>query len=378
MARDKDLFMKILHIGNLKSGIDTYVRNTVAFAGKDFDFVIVNGGDDNCEPYIRHSKPLKQYSISMYRKLNLWNDIKAIIQAIIIIRKEKPDIVHCHSAKGGVIGRIAAFLTGKKSVYTAHAFSFLSSPSPKKQKFFLLLERIAKLNSILIGCSESERVLGMSKVGYTEKNAFAWNNAIPKINIEDIIDPGEKVKKENYLISIGRPSYQKNPLLMVEIMKRVHESMPDMKFYLVGVGFYAPMLEETKALVSDYGLDDFFIMKPWLTHAETLGYLKYAQLYVTTSLYEGLPIAVLEAMGMGKAVVASDVIGNNDCVKDNYNGKLIPMDADVFANVICEIMGDKTVKSQLEKNAMDYFESKFLINKRISELENIYSRCMRM
>lgn len=165
---------------------------------------------------------------------------------------------------------------------------------------------------------------------------------------------------------------------MVEIMKRVHESMPDMKFYLVGVGFYAPMLEETKALVSDYGLDDFFIMKPWLTHAETLGYLKYAQLYVTTSLYEGLPIAVLEAMGMGKAVVASDVIGNNDCVKDNYNGKLIPMDADVFANVICEIMGDKTVKSQLEKNAMDYFESKFLINKRISELENIYSLCMRM
>lgn len=366
--------MKILHIGNLKSGIDTYVRNTVALASDDFEFVIVNGADDNSEPYLRHGKPVRQYTIDMYRKLNPWKDLKAVIQAMRIIRKEKPDLVHCHSAKGGVIGRFAAFFTGRKSVYTAHAFSFLSAESAKKQKVFLALEKIAKLNSVLLGCSESERLLGLEKVGYTEKNAFAWNNAIPRIQDKDIQEPSEVIRHEKMVISIGRPSYQKNPLLMVEVMKRVHEKHPDVKFYLVGVGFYSPMLDETKALIHQYGMDDSFVMVPWLSHAETLGYLKYAQVYLTASLYEGLPIAVLEAMAMGKPIVSSDVIGNNDCVKDGENGYLLPMDADRMADAVCQLLDDEALHEKMGAASTKVFEREFLIDNRIGELENIYRK----
>lgn len=364
--------MKILHIGNLKSGIDTYVRNTVALAGDDFDFVIVSGADDNSEPYIRHGKPLPQYTIDMYRALNPYKDTKAVVQAIRIIRKEKPDLVHCHSAKGGVIGRIAAFLTGRKSVYTAHAFSFLSAETKKKQKVFLLLEKIAKLNSVLLGCSESERVLGMEKVGYGEKNAFAWNNAIPKVQDCDVIEPNEQIQHDRYIISIGRPSYQKNPLLMVEIMKRVHVRYPDIKFYLVGVGFYSPMLDETKRLISNYGLDDVIVLLPWLSHAETLGYLKHSLLYLTTSLYEGLPIAVLEAMALGKAVVASNVIGNRDCVRDGQNGWLLPLDATLFAEAIGRLLRDGEERERMGEKSRALFEEGFLITHRIQLLEGIY------
>lgn len=366
--------MKILHIGNLKSGIDTYVRNVVALASDEFDFVIASGADDNSEPYLRHGKPVRQYTIDMYRKLNPWKDVKAVIQAIRIIRKEKPDLVHCHSAKGGVIGRFAAFFTGRKSVYTAHAFSFLSAESAKKQKVFLTLEKMARLNSVLLGCSESERQLGMEKVGYTEKNAFAWNNAIPRILDKDIQEPNEAIRQEKTVISIGRPSYQKNPLLMAEVMRRVHEKHPDVKFYLVGVGFYSPMLDETKALIHQYGMDDCFVMVPWLSHAETLGYLKYAQVYLTTSLYEGLPIAVLEAMAMGKPVVSSDVIGNNDCVKDGENGYLLPMDADRMADAVCQLLGDEALREKMGMASTELFEREFLIDNRIGELENIYRK----
>ena len=366
--------MKILHVGNLKSGIDTYVRNTAALTSDDFKFVIVNGADDNSEPYMRHGEPLKQYSIDMYRKLNPLKDIKAVMQAIRIIKKEKPDLVHCHSAKGGVIGRFAAFFTGHKSVYTAHAFSFLSAESAKKQKVFLTLEKIAKLNSVLLGCSESERKLGIEKVGYTEKNAFAWNNAIPRIQEKDILEPDDTIRHEKYVISIGRPSYQKNPLLMVEVMKRVRERHPDVKFYLVGVGFYSPMLEETKALIHQYRMDDCFVMVPWLSHAETLGYLKYAQVYLTTSLYEGLPIAVLEAMAMGKPVVSSDVIGNNDCVKDGKNGYLLPMDTDRMSMAVSRLLEDETLREKMGKTSIEVFEREFLIDKRIKDLEIVYQK----
>lgn len=366
--------MKILHIGNLKSGIDTYVRNTAALAADDFEFVIVSGADDNSEPYIRHGKPLKQYTIDMYRALNPWKDMKAVAQAMRIIRKEKPDLVHCHSAKGGVIGRFAAFLTGKKSIYTAHAFSFLSAESDMKQKVFLCLEKIAKLNSVLLGCAESEKQLGIERVGYTEKNAYAWNNAISKIKDEDIQEPNEEIKGEKFVISIGRPSYQKNPLLMVETMKRVHEEHPDVKFYMVGVGFYSPMLDETKALIFKYGMEDCFILVPWLSHAETLGYLKYAQVYLTTSHYEGLPIAVLEAMAMGKAIVSSDVIGNRDCVKDGENGMLLPMDANKMADAVCRLLEDDSLREKMGEASLKLFEKDFLIDNRIGELEQIYRK----
>lgn len=368
---------KVLHLGNLKSGIDTYVRNTVSLASEDFEFAIVSGADDNSDPYLRHGKSLPQYTIDMYRALNPVKDIKAVWQAMKIINREKPDLVHCHSAKGGVIGRFAAFLTRTKSVYTAHAFSFLSAESNKKRNVFLFLEKIAKLNSVLIGCSESERELGLKVVGYPESKAFAWNNAIPSIKPEEIEDPKDLDTNERFIISIGRPSYQKNPLLMVETMKRVHKKHPHVKFYLIGVGFYSPMLDETKALVTKYGLDDCFIMLPWLSHAETLGYLKHAMFYLTTSLYEGLPIAVLEAMAMGKAIVSSDVIGNRDCVKNGYNGCLLPMDADRFAEECCRLIDNEEQRMIMEHNSKTYFKKSFFIDNRIKELENIYKKVLK-
>lgn len=380
--------MKILHIGNLKSGIDTYVRNTVALASDKFEFVIVNGADDNSKPYMRHGKQVKTYSIDMYRALNPVKDMKAVMQAIKIIKKEKPDLVHCHSAKGGVIGRFAAFFTGTKVVYTAHAFSFLSAESAKKKKVFLLLEKIAKLNSCLLACSGSERELGIKVVGFKVKKAFAWNNAVPDVDkgltrisqISRISSqknessdlPVPKVG-ERYITSIGRPSYQKNPLFMVEVAHGIHLKHPDIKFYLLGVGFYSPMLEDMKKLIHQYDMDDTFYLLPWLSHEETLNYVKGSMLYFMTSLYEGLPISVIEAMSLGKAIVASDVLGNKDCVKDGYNGYLLPLKEEVFVEKMNDLIENDEKRKEMEKNSRSYFESDFFIDNRIKALEEIYT-----
>lgn len=62
-----------------------------------------------------------------------------------------------------------------------------------------------------------------------------------------------------------------------------------------------------------------------------MGYVKNALFYLTTSRYEGLPLAVVETMSLGKCIVASDVLGNKDCVKDNYNGYLPPLQENLFA-----------------------------------------------
>ena len=163
-----------------------------------------------------------------------------MVQTVRIIKKEKPDVIHCHSAKGGMIGRIVGFVTNTPVFYTPHAFSFLFAESKKKSWGFLLLEKIARLNSRMLACSESEHELGIKVVGYKQERTFVWNNAIPAILFQDVKQPDGILPNERFIISIGRSSYPKNPLLMVETMKRVYEKHSDIHFYLVGVGFYSP------------------------------------------------------------------------------------------------------------------------------------------
>ena len=150
--------MKIMHIGQLIGGLDVYIRNSVAYLNDEFiDFVIIHGKDDKSRPVIRNNNIVKEYTVSLSRSLNFWKDLLCLIQVIKLIVKERPDKIHCHSAKGGMIGRVAGLLTQTKTFYTPHAFSFLSSSSKLKYKIFLFLERITRFNSYLLACSESER-----------------------------------------------------------------------------------------------------------------------------------------------------------------------------------------------------------------------------
>ncbi len=364
--------MKVLHLGSIKTGIDTYVRNTVSAASDKFEFVIVHGGDDNGNPFYRNGRLVPEHKIAMYRSLNPFKDFKAVMQAIKVIRKEKPDLIHCHSAKGGVVGRFAAFFTHTKAVYTPHAFSFLSSKSRIKSTIFLFLEKIARLKSNLLACSNTELELGLSKVGFKKEKAFVWNNAIsdPLSENSSEVAPLEGP----YIISVGRPSYQKNPLLMVEIMKEVHKVHPEMKFYMLGVGFYSPELENMENLIAEYELEDVIKLLPYMSHEETLQHVKNSEIYLTTSLYEGLPIAVLEAMAESKPIVASDVIGNKDCVKDGYNGYLLPLECKKFVEKINFLLDNKEEREKMANNSRIYFESDFLLKNRIADLEDIYMK----
>lgn len=366
--------MKILHIGNLKTGVDICVRNILTYTDDGFEFVVVNGADDRNKSYFHLGKEVKAYKIPMYRALNPIRDVKALILAVRIIRKEKPDLIHCHSAKGGVIGRSAAFLSGRKVAYTPHAFSFLSADSENKKKVYLLFEKLTRLSSYLIGCSQSERELGIRNVGYSAEKTFVWNNAIPQIQREDVTRPNQLSEDERYIVTIARPSYQKNTLLMVDIMEQVHRVMPDLKLYVVGAEFYSPLLEKMRAWVRDKKMEETVKILPWVSHQEALGFLKYSQLYLTTSLYEGLPIAVLEAMALEKAIVASDVIGNRDCVQDGKNGVLLPLEAKKFADTICRLLDDEKERWRMGERSKEIFEAQFMIEHRIRQLEDIYTK----
>lgn len=171
--------MKILHLGQVIGGLDIYIRNSIMYAKGNYEYILVHGNEDDNKPIEKNGKRVKEYGISLYRELDPWNDLKAIIEAVKIIRKERPDLIHCHSAKGGVVGRIAGFVTHTKTFYTPHAFSFLSTQSRVKRKIYLFIERVTRLNAFLLACSESERMMGVNIVHYNNDKALLWNNAVP-------------------------------------------------------------------------------------------------------------------------------------------------------------------------------------------------------
>ena len=358
--------MKILHICNMKSGIDMYVRNTIMHASDDFDFVIVHGDEDGNNPIVKNGHKVKEYCIPLYRRLNPLKDGKALLQTVQIVLKEKPDVIHCHSAKGGFIGRLAGFITGVRTLYTPHAFSFLSAESKQKQLIYRRIEQLSKLNSYLLACSESELSLGKMYVHYRPKKALVWQNALPDVDGQVLDDTVP------YICYVGRPSYQKNTFFMLDVVREVHARLPEIKFYLLGAAYYSPDSDELKRRIIVYGLEDTFKLLPWKSHNETLMYIRNSLLYLTVARYEGLSLAVIEAMALSKAIVASDVVGNRDCVKDGVNGYLLPLKVDLFVEKICMLVNDVHKRMEIESQSRALFESQFLIDNRIKELETIY------
>ena len=360
--------VKVLHLGQMVGGLDIYVRNSIVYMSDEFDFIVVRSDKDQTGAVLKNNHKVKDYTIKMYRQLNPLNDCIALIQAIRIIMKERPDVIHCHSAKGGFIGRWAGFLTGVRTLYTPHAFSFLCTESGWKKRVFIWLERMARLNSYLLACSESEQKLGIDVVHYRKERALVWHNAVP--------DAAQLVPKSGtirpYLCYVGRPSYQKNTFFLLDVMKEVHQIYPDVKLFLLGVGYYSPDSEMMKQKISEYGLENTIEIFSWLSHEKTLEYMRDSLFYLTVSRYEGLPISVIETMALGKAIVASDVVGNKDCVQNSVNGYLLPLYVKVFAEKICLLISDSKRRDEMGEKSRALFESLFYIDNRIKVLEEIY------
>ena len=368
--------MKILHVGQMIGGIGVYIRNTITAADGSIDYVIVSGKDDQNKLVMKDGKVIKEYKVDLYRELSL-KDLKGLFQIIRIIRNEKPDLIHCHSAKGGFLGRWAGWLCHVTTLYTPHAYSFLSSQKQVKKRLFTILERLARHDSYMLACSGSERELGIKEVHYNESHALVWHNSVP-----DALSVVEKEEAERgtdtvfKVCCVGRPCYQKNTLFLIEVLKKVVEEIPDTKCYLLGVGYYSPDLEKVQMLIKQYGLEENIEMTPWLPQKETFEYIRNSDIYLTVSRYEGLPLSVIEAMSLGCPVIASDVPGNVDCVKNGTNGYLLPSDASVFASRIIYLYRHPEVRKEMGVRSRELFEQHFCIDTQIKKLLKIYSEAV--
>lgn len=265
------------------------------------------------------------------REINPAKDIKAFKEIKKIANEIQPDIIHLHSSKAGVLGRWA--FDGKKipMFYTPHGYSFLMlNQNVMKRIIYKTIETIsAKRCCTTVSCSKGEHdeTLKMTK------RALYVNNGINAIELEKMM---QKVKvdcsDELAVFTLGRICYQKNPMLFNEIAMQ----MPEIKFIWIGDGelrheLTAPNIEVTG----------------WIKREEALKYSMEASVFILTSLWEGLPMSLLEAMCMKKLCIVSDVIGNRDAIQSGRNG-FVCSEKEEFVEAIQRAKNKQEVNGYIE------------------------------
>lgn len=366
---------KIAHIARPIAGVGVYVKLLVKHIDnqKFENFLICNKQEEEFIIKDKSQKEIPKFQVNLRRELNLLKDVKCLFSIIFLLKKNKPDIIHCHSAKAGILGRIAGAYLKIPTVYTPHAFSYLSSENSLKRTFFLTIEKVFRfLPSRIIACSNSEYNRAVNELHFKKNKVYIWNNSI-----EDIIElkPSKIIKKlpEKFICSIGRPSYQKNIEMLLETMLHTKKRIEDIHLVLLGIGLQSPLLDNLKEFIEKNDLTSNITLIPWLERTEAMSILETCYIYVSSSRYEGLPYSIIEALSLAKPCIVTKVDGNIDLIKNGYNGYLIKLgDTKEMAERIISIFNKKERIKLMSNNSRKEYLNKYNIEKNINSLEEIY------
>lgn len=366
--------VKIAHILHSVGGVDVSVRLILEnINSSEFENIVIHGVDDTKNDFFdEHLKLIKEYKLAIYREISVIFDLISVVKTYRIIKKEKPNLIHAHSTKGGIIGRAVGFLTGIKVLYTPQAFSFLSTQSKLKRRIFLAIENIfSKGNSLLLASSMSELKRGIDEVGYSKNKVLLFNNAIEPV--DEISELSiKKTWPDNYVCTVGRPSYQKNIEEMILVMNEIKKTQ-DIHLVLMGVGHHSNKLEDVKKLILDLNLNNNITLLDWTSRNDVLNIISKSQLYISTARYEGLPYSIIESLALAIPCVCSDCDGNKDLIINDYNGYIVKNNNTIdFSNKVIKVLNDKKLHDLLSSNSKKTFLENHNMSEKIKNLETIY------
>lgn len=366
--------IKILHVAKPLGGVGVYINllcNEIN-AQEFHNEIACNFDDDNIDIKNSNKEAIKKYHFSIIREIQPIKDFKCLVQLIRIIKRSKPNIIHCHSAKAGILGRLAGWYSGIPVLYTPHAYSYLSAINPIKVKVFKLLEKVfGMLPSKTLACSLSEYNRTIEDLKFKKDKVLLWNNSISSV---DNLKPSKFQNElpDNYICTVGRPSYQKNIELLIESIKTVKKEFNDIHLVILGVGLYSPSLDSVEKLIKKLNLTENVTLVKWIDRLEALSIVKDSMFYVSSSRYEGLPYAVIEALALSKPCVLTNVDGNKDLVEHEKNGYLVSENSGELADKILDLYHNQDIRKYQSENSYQKFMNEFNINENISKLKNIY------
>lgn len=318
----------------------------------------------------------KVHVIDMKREINLMEDFKAYLNLKALVIKVKPDIIHIHSSKAGVIARLVAYKCRVPCVYNPHGWSFSMNVSERKKKFYAFIERYcAKYCNYIINISDSEQKLALKynicsddkmKVIYNGIDIEKYNTVYDRKKVLDELD----IPSNSFIIGmVGRITKQKSPETFIRIASTLKQKIENVYFVLVGDG---ELRNDIAKLTRVLGVNDRVRITGWTNSVGK--YISVFNVGVLTSKWEGFGLVITEYMAAKKPVVASNVGGIANIIRNSCNGFLVdPDDIEKFSERILEIYNSDKLKNKITENAYKDVCDKFDIKRVVKQHEEIYT-----
>lgn len=362
-------------------GVDNEVYLAIKHLIKDFDIELAVGND------IQHNNfesiaGLKIHIIkNMGRKIHLVKDVLALWELYHLIKKNKYNIVHTHETKASLLGRIAGWLAGTKNIiYGLHGVTFNDPHSKLKRNFYIWLERLT------VGCANLIVAVGKDTINQYHQNNIAEN--IPYKIVYSGIDT-EKFTKSLYtkqqfitkrkelgiavddivLINVGRFSIAKAQKYTIEAFAQLKQQHQNIKLLLVGEGE-----EKQKCLqqVKELNIADDVIFYGFTNNVPSV--LQLADIFVLTSLREGLPTVVVEAGLCSLPTVSFKVEGISEIVEEAKSGYIVSQyDIMDLGNKLNVLISDEAKRIAFGKEALTIAKKNWDYRKMNEGLREIYN-----
>ena len=358
---------KVLHIGQDTGGVKTYIAQTFEHSSDMYEFSIIAPANKTFQAYCK-KKSINYYPVDLHRGGNPLKTLIGISKIIRIIHKEDPDIIHTHSAKGGFLGRLAGKLTASKNViYTPHAFSYLSFSGPKRMAFYLLETMAVKWTSVLLAISYSEANKAIHELGYKKRDVKMVLNSVELPGTDRLVPANQNLK----IRLIGRLTVQKNQIQFLEIANQVLKKHPAIQFSILGAGIHDDQSPEINKYLQKHDLTGKINIEKWGDAGKSRKFLEDTDIYVMTSLFEGLPYSLLEAMALGIPCVVSDVEGNKDVIR-NYENGFSCLTVESFCEKIELLINNPELRERIGNAGRQYVEKHHNIATNKILLERVY------
>ena len=321
-------------------------------------------------------KHLKLYDVpNLRREVSIINDIRAFLYLYKLIKKENFTIIHTHSSKAGFLGRIAAMLNKTPIViHTIHGFAFHDYMNSFKKNIFIYLEKLsAKWTHGLVTVSNLNKKkvvdLGIAPIEKL-KNIYSGIDLTLFIN-----EKNDQFRKElnldsNHLLlgSVGRLSNQKDPITMIEAFCIVIKRFPSAHLTLVGDG---ELRDEILIKIDQLQLNGRVHLTgnkndPWKIYHSL-------DLFIMSSIYEGLGRSITEALSCGVPVVCTSVEGVPEIVRDNETGILVPpKDPGALATGIIKSLNDMDNARKMAEEGRKFVNENFDVKKMVDDIDTLY------
>ena len=316
-------------------------------------------------------------TVSMRREISPladWRSYRGVKRAL---RTVSPQIVHTHGSKGGFFGRLAARAVGVGSVvHTPHVFAFQWNAG-LKGRFYRALERYAARRcDRIIALSESQKRLTVEagllppervEVIANGVDPAAYPSAHPAGEIRSRLGLGAEGP---IVVMVARLMPQKGCRNFIRAAALVLAELPEIRFCLIGDG---PMEEELRAEVGRLGIEGNFQLAGHVERASDT-YTAF-DLFVLSSLWEGMPYAELEAMASRLAVIATRIPGTVDLVTEGETGHLVTPDStEEIASRIVELMRDDALRRRMGEAGRRRVEEEFTLGRFTRAHEELYAK----